>query len=265
MRTASILSALAVVLFLSASATAGPVVPFGDGGAGLQGVLDSITTDPWRDSSVDVLVDGVSDAYDSYWSIHATGGSVNTIVIEIAALADTNIFGLYDAADPSKKVQVFAGSDGQGTQKTVSILADGSVLVNYVDTGIDLAGNLFGYYLYNPTSGYGGPAYFYSDSNLNTDNEDHMAAYQGKGDTVQIPGYYSGTWSADEYILAWEDWRPYWYDPQNGYGRSDRDFTDFVVMVESVSPIPEPTTVLLLGCAVASLGLLAQRRRQRER
>ena len=106
-------------------------MPFGDNGAELQAVLDGITLSPNPgQSSVNVLEDGIPDAYDSYWSIHATGGSVSTIVIEIAALAGTNTFGLYDAADSTKKVEVFSGSDGAGTQKVVSIDASGKVYVN---------------------------------------------------------------------------------------------------------------------------------------
>ena len=63
------------VFLLSGSAFA---VPFGNGGAALQGVLDGITTAPVAgDSSVDVTTDALSDAADSYWAITGSGASAS--------------------------------------------------------------------------------------------------------------------------------------------------------------------------------------------
>ena len=70
----------------------------------------------------------------------------------------------------------------------LSLLADGSVLVNFLDSGIDFSGNSFGYY-FDSIVGHPGWAggIWYSDTSLNIDSRDHMATYQGKGiDTVQI-------------------------------------------------------------------------------
>lgn len=226
-------------------------VPFGDGGAALQGVLDDITTGPTAGSSrVNVTTDFLSDSTDSYWKIGGSGGSLSTLVIELAGFAENNRFGIYDAADPSKKVEIFAGAAAAGDQAVISILANGMVRLNFSNTGIVFGGNRFGYYLdssfYAPDGGV-----WYSDTSLNGDGLDHMAAYQGVGDTISIPPYAAGPWASNEYILAFEDLAA---------SVSDRDYTDFVVLVESVSPVPDGgATLALLGAGF--LGLLALRRR----
>jgi hypothetical protein len=121
---------------------------FGDGGASLQGVFDNMTIGPNPgDSSINVLTDALDDTLDSYWAINGLGGSIDTLVIELAAWYSLNTFGIYDEANPMNRVQIFGGGQTTGSQALLSIMADGSVHVNFGDTGIDFAGNSFGYYL----------------------------------------------------------------------------------------------------------------------
>jgi hypothetical protein len=222
-------------------------------------VLDGITVG--GNSSVDVTVDGIVDSVDSYWQLGGSGGSVNTIVAELAGFAGTNTFGIFDLAVPGVKVQVFSGPDAPGSSKLISMLADGSVLITdssgTVDTGIDFASNTVGFYLDATAGNADAGAIWHSDTSLNTlDGADHMAAFEGTGDQIQIPPFAAGPWTQNEYILAFEDL----IMPVNA---PEPDYTDFVVLVESVRPIPEPLSVFvwsLLGLTM--IGAVGRRRRR---
>jgi hypothetical protein len=220
----------------------------------LQTVLDNITVS--GPSSVDVQTDDLSDLQDSYWQVGGTGGSISTVVIELAGWEFTNTFGIYDASDKTNFVELFDGAATVGSQVLLSVYADGSIYKNLVDTGIDFASlNNFGFYL-DATAGNTSAKYttvaadgiMYSDTSLNADGLNHMYAYEGVGDIVQIGGLAAGPWASNEYVLAFEDSYNY---------MADSDFTDFVVMVESVSPVPVPGAVLLgiLGLSAAGIKL----------
>ncbi len=237
--------------FLVHGAAPAGAVSFGDGGAALQSVLDAITVTP--PSSIDVTTDEISDADDSMWSVTATGGAVSTLIVELAGLETTTVFGVYDSVDPTKQVIVFDGAASAGAQSVLSIKDDGSVFVNFVDTGVDFAANLFGFFLDSTPSREANTGVWFSDTSLNPDGYDHMAAYQGTGDLVDLPGVAPGIWTPSEFILAWED--------LNG-GIADGDFNDFVVMVESVQPVPIPGAVWMLGSGLIAIVGFARRRRQ---
>jgi hypothetical protein len=229
---------------LAGTASAATCVTGSSAETSLQGIFDNMTVG--GGSSVNAATDCLPDNSDSIWSITGSGLSGTTMIIEIAGQAGTNTFGVYDAANNSNSVQLFDGAASGGDQTVMSIKLDGSVWVNLVDTGVNFAGNSFGYYLgtVNGT--------FYSDTSLNGDTADHMLAYQGTGDTIQLPNIAPGTWTANEYALAWEDL------PASA---ADFDYNDMVLMVESVEPVPVPAAVWLFGSGL--LGLIGMARRKK--
>jgi len=229
-----LLTQMTIALFISLtvdSANAG----FSDGGAALQDMLDAVTISPAAGSSIDVINDAIDDGYDSYWSVSASGSSIQTLVIELAAVQRSgNTFGIFEMGNPGNQIPLFDGSEMYGS-KVVTLLDDFTVLVNFTPSGSSFSANGFGYYLETAASGT-----WYSDTVLNSDGWDHMMAYQGNdSDIVDLSGFAGGLFQSNEYILAFED------QPIGVANLSNYD--DFVVLVESVTPIPEPATFVILG------------------
>jgi hypothetical protein len=78
----------------------------------------------------------------------------------------------------------------------------------------------------------------------NTDGLDHMRTYRITGNASK-PANVIG-----DYVIGWED----------TLGGGDKDYQDFVVQIHGLAPVPEPTSMLLLGMGI--LGLLGIKRRK---
>lgn len=202
----------------------------------------------------------------AYWQIGATGASENKIVLELAGNANTNTFGIYDPTNPNNYLQLFSGPASAGWTTTLINLGGGNYSAIYanasgIPVGFNTAHfgvtNLFGYYLGansdTPT--------FYSDAKLNQDpgssyahGTPHMVAYEGNNKTTIKTGNTSGPFLSNEWLLAWED---------TSFANSDLDYQDFVVLVESVRPVPEPAALGMFGLGALLIGLFAGLSRRR--
>ena len=174
------------------------------------------------------------------------------MIIELAGYAASNVFGLYQYENPGVKATVFTGADNQGAKATIEFFDSGDVSVTVGLNTITYPhfGNAFGFYLIT-----GGNNTFYSEDNLNPGGNPQALIFQGDNSTtVQLPGNPSTTlFSSDDWIIAWEDLV---YDTSGQYKTSDNDFQDMVLMVQSIAPVPECTTIIIwttfgvLGVAV---------------
>jgi hypothetical protein len=226
------------VLFVSAAlltspfvlhAVPTPVNPLGEHGTSttlsLQGIINA------RGNTLVTIAsdaDQLDDSLDSWWN--ASTSLASGMVIEVAGYAPNNSFGIYDVSNPGQKLQIFGGGSSAGAT---------AVTFSPYST--------FGFYLKNTVAGFT----WYSDSSLNAGGLDHMVAYQGKGETLNLgsnPAAPSGSvlWDADTFLLGWED-----------LSLGDWDYNDMVVTVSNIRPSNVPdgaSTVMLLGVA---LGFLA--------
>jgi len=241
------IAVISVLLMAGATAYADPytnirpINPLGDNGSEntLQEVFDSITVS----GGINAVTQQTPFAV---FSSGASGGSVATMIIELAANPGANTFGLYDVGDPTNKAQVFAGVQGQGAQAVIGFMANGDIRVNGTVVASGLV-SAFGFYL-----GVSEETAFYSQDFLNPGNKAQSLIYQGDGSTkLQIPGYSQGIFTVDEYIIAFDD--------VAFNKKSDRDFNDMVVVVESITPVPVPGAALLGLLGFGLIGWIKRR------
>lgn len=225
----------------------------GPGGeASLQSVFNSMLG-----SGAPSAVACVADGADAAWTTVGSIGAID-IVLELAGNAQSNTFGLYDLNNPNRRLTIFEGNDGVSAEATIRLrqMANGtwraSVLeFNNADDSAawtnltGLTTSAFGFYLGTATQGT-----FFSGTGRNADGVDHMYAYRGNG-AAFLGGPLAGElFTAQDFILAWEDLM----------GGGDRDYQDFVVVVQDIRPVPLPPAVWLLASSLIGLAGVARRR-----
>lgn len=230
--------------FIASSVSATTIINNAE--TGLQTLVDSTISG----GSINVQTDYIAN--DDYWNLTNGGTSVATFMLELTGNYKTQTFGIYDIASNGSVnyVEIFVGADTNSARKEITIYEDGEVYVSGSGRGAGsvLAGTLnakgiFGFYTSN-----GKGSYSHSDDALNG-GVDKMLAYHGRdGLTIDVAGDGIAplSFTNDDYILAFEDW-------------TDNDFQDLVVNVSSITPVPTPSVMALMGLGLIGLGFTRRR------
>lgn len=248
-----------LAVFLTAGSAV--AVPFDPSGSSpqldeLQSAFDNITL--VGNSSIDVY----NDETQSEVFTPQTSGATATYIITSSWAAGDFSFGLYEVGNTDNKLILFDtsmayGNPGDSTQIYLDYTGD-FMKSYYFPNGsyieIDTAEYM------NQLGFYGDPVeygIYYSESDENPGQYDRFLTYLAKGDLVDpdIDGKYLN--DAGHWYVAAELWDPSGYDPTTG------DYTDIVVQMESVTPVPEPATMFLFGSGLFGLAALKRKFKKR--
>src|SRR5690606_12742065 len=112
----------AAAFAMSASAFATPVNVAGSNGeATLQDVINSLYGAPGSPVSAAPNVNTNQAAESGQFRIEASGGAVANLLIEIAGMANSNTFGIYDVNNPGQQLQLFNGAATTGYRSTLLV------------------------------------------------------------------------------------------------------------------------------------------------
>lgn len=186
-------------------------------GAALQGYLDGLG------ETVNVSSDQLDGGV---WASAVSGNTLFTLMIEVAAYANQNEIGVYNADDPNPSpalFQLFPGGAAAGWYAVASFHSDGRLIVSRFDDQSIYQGQTiyngvnplkFGFYLAGP----GGTFYTQDDRN---GSHAQALVFSGNGNNL-------GDW-----WMCFED---------QAYDAATSDFDDAVLLLQSVVPTKTRST-----------------------
>jgi hypothetical protein len=188
-------------------------------------------------------IDALNDQIDKMVFEPSSPIASSEYVATISWSASDIDFGIYNTADTAQKVTLFnypAGSVGDTTTLQFNLAGNYVRSVNTDTLTVIDSEPYFKEFGFYATSVYGT---FYSEDDLNTGSYAHFLTYAGEGDEVTI-GSHDAYFDDGHYYVATE------VTPND---TTFADFTDIVVQMESIIPIPEPGSLLLIGLSSASI------------
>jgi hypothetical protein len=167
-------------------------------------------------------------AAQNYWfHVDPLTGFNGTLLIEVAGLSGSNIFGWYAQGDRNDRTVIFNGADGAGTSAPFSPTAD------------------FGFFLQT-----GDGNLFFTESNLN-------GTLSGLDSSLAFQHFAAFSGDQTTYWVGVEDRK---LTIEKSYVDGEKRYGDFNDMVIRFSEVPEPSTWAMLGAGLIALGVARVRR-----
>ena len=177
------------------------------------------------------------------------------LFLEVAAWAATNTFGIYDFTNTGGTItvgnmlEVFDGATSPLFSTTLLWDFSAGTVTNTGTGASAIIDDTFGFYLGTAAGTWSGKSYpaatWHSHTALNVDGGDHVMFFDTSDNTI-------GDLLGSDIVIAFED--------LNMAIGSDYDFTDMVVGVSDVKPIPEPATMLLLGSGLIGIARFGRKK-----